>query len=157
MSEGFSIRDKLTLEEVENSYEWKLVKRILIREYPWIVDAEIDAPNLDKYNIIFINIYIDPIKFYEQYDKKLASYVKFWLSREKPSYSASYLSVLFDMDYEDYREIENELTSTIRGVKKSVAIPQELKLPESRPFSISEFIIDLEKLKPTTFSEFPYA
>jgi hypothetical protein len=52
---------QVTQKEVEDSYEFKLMKKILKREFPWIVDVLVpDDEEVNKYGLIFLPIVIDP-------------------------------------------------------------------------------------------------
>ena len=46
----------LTYEELLDNYEFKVGRRILIREYPWIKDVILKDPeDVNKYNLIFVD------------------------------------------------------------------------------------------------------
>ena len=61
------IESPMTPEQLENNYEFKVVRRALMREYPWIKDVTFKPSELEKYNLIFLDLIVDPIKMGEAY------------------------------------------------------------------------------------------
>lgn len=129
----------LTYNDVVNSYEFKLTEKILKREHPWIKRIDITPEDLNYYKIIFINIYFDPYELAKDKDWKIAWY-KVRNLREGKSFSESYLTIFYDVSYEEQKELMNDIEDTLRAVKKSQAVPNDLKLPTERNFSIGSWV-----------------
>lgn len=131
-----------TTEEIQDNYEFKVVKKALMRELPWIKDVHIDDKNLNKYRLIFLDFSIDPIMLGEEMGWELTPWVE-RAYREGKEYSGIYLSLLFDnVKYEDTSDIVDEITNIIDGVHDSPALPQDLKLRGGRKLSIGHFYVN---------------
>jgi hypothetical protein len=133
--------DLLTPEQLENNYEYKVVKRMIKKEYPWVID--IIPPSEDKlneYNLIFIDLVIDPYKLQQEKDWELIYYVPTYL-RAMGRYYSPYLSTIFDVSYSEGQEIPNEIEEMGRSIKQSPALPYDLKLPKGRKIVIGGFIV----------------
>lgn len=139
----------VTKEEVENSYEFKLVKRIILREYPWIKDVVVPSDEeINEYNIIFLDIVMDPFELQRETGWPLASWIKFYLTTPNHplkikdyTYVSSYLSTMFDTDRDTVSPIHHDIEKTMRSVQKSPAIPSDLKLGKERSFAIGQYAI----------------
>ena len=139
----------VTHDEVVNSYEFKLMKRILLREFPWIKDVVVPTDEeINEYNLIFLDIVMDPFELQREVGWPLATWIKLYLTTptfayapNNYSYVSSYLSTMFDTDRDNTSPIHNEIESTMRSVQKSAAIPHDLKLGKDRTFAIGEYAI----------------
>lgn len=131
--------DVLTYDDIVNSYEFKLTEKILKREFPWIKRIDIRPEELEKYKIIFLDIYFDPYEFAREKDWLINWYKVGELHRGE-SLRESYLTIFFNVSYDESREVTSEIEETINAVKESNAIPRDLKLPSSRTFSIGSWV-----------------
>lgn len=120
---------ELSPDEVRNNYQYKVTRRIVMDKFPWITDFALQDNELNDYNLIFVNIFVDLNKFMEMYDVKPMSYLRGYRGRV---YNSSSLSTAFDMSYEDGRDIADDVEKVMEDVGKTSALPQELKLPTSR-------------------------
>lgn len=128
----------MTLEELYDNYQFKVVKKALMREYPWIKDVFVKESDLNNYGVIFYNLDIDPIMLGEQMGWEITPWVKTAAERGK-EYHAMYLSLFFDkVSFEETKEIHNELNDLANSVGKSPAFPKDLLLKGDRPFSIGD-------------------
>ena len=135
------IKAPLTYEDVVNSYEYKVMSRLLKNEYPWIEKFDIDSKSINEYNLIFLNVKIDYKLFMETYDVELKPYPKIVLE-QGDVYDAPFLNLIFTFDDRDIAPgIKFNIEKLANSVKKSPALPKELKLPESRHFAIGTFYI----------------
>ena len=135
------IKAPLTYEDVVNSYEYKVMSRLLKNEYPWIEKFDIDSKSINEYNLIFLNVKIDYKLFMETYDVELKPYPKIVLE-QGDVYDSPFLNLLFTFDDRDIASgIKFNIEKLANSVKKSPALPKELKLPESRHFAIGTFYI----------------
>jgi len=67
----------MTLEELENNYEFKVAKRLLKKEYPWIKDVGIRVPEeINKWNLIFLDVIIDPYELGRQEGWTVSPYLR---------------------------------------------------------------------------------
>jgi len=126
----------MTIEQIKESYMLKIIKKSLMREYPWIKDVEIEEKDFDDYKtVIFLYIYFDPYELGEQMDWKVARWVK-------PGYDGgTTLSMFYDGNNPDYRDLTYEVNDFVDDVRISPAIPDELKIPPPKnSWSVSGYI-----------------
>lgn len=142
---------KLTPEEVNDSYELSIAKRLLRQKFPWVQDITIsNLHDVNEFGLIFMDIDVDGEKFLEENSKAtLYPYYHAYVSKnEIPRHS--FLTIFFD-DI-DTKDIENEMDDIFKKVHKSPAIPDELKLPSDRRLAVSGFRVDPTKQSPTFIS-----
>lgn len=126
----------MTIEQIKESYMFRIIKKALMRQYPWIKDVEIDGKNFNDYKtVIFLDIYFDPYELGEQMDWEVARWVT-------PGYDGgTTLSLFYNGNNPEYRHLTDEVNDFIDEVRISPAIPDELKLPPPKnAWSISGFI-----------------
>jgi hypothetical protein len=139
----------VTQNEVENNYEFKLMKKVLRQEHPWVIDVLVpDDEEINKYNLIFLQLIIDPFMLQQEVGLPLERWIKRYLVDERYkqmsrpyAYISAYISTMFNGDREITREIQDEVEKVMRSVGKSAAIPEDLKLRKGRAFSPGEYII----------------
>ena len=126
----------MTEQELYDSYQFKLIKKILKREFKWIKDVKIDGDPNRFTRLIFLELIIDPFELAEEEGLEVASYIK----KNRPDF-VMYLSVFFKEDRENpiLSNLIRELDDVVENTSKNPAIPQELKLDSSRLFSIGKF------------------
>ena len=152
----------VTKEEVENSYEFKLMKRILKREFPWIIDVKAPSDDeINKYNLIFLDIFIDPFLLQKEEGWPIVSYLKHYLSgglgiHAPYTYQSSYLSTMFNVDRQETKEVQDDVESTMKSISQSNAIPQDLKLGKDRSLTVGSWIVPETKDIPSdaVFTDF---
>jgi len=131
---------KITTEQFLDNYEYKVIKRLLKREFPFIIDV-VPTENFEDYNSVhFIYVVIDPNKFIEEHpEAKLYSYIQYLGEIFMPGYVYGMsLKFFFESD-EDLYPIQREIEDTIIAVHNSNSIPSDLALPTS--ISISGFLV----------------
>ena len=69
-----SERTPMTPEQLRNNYEYKIVRRAIIKEFPWITDVTFNEDELNEYNVIFLEFIIDKDKVKELTDLSFAEY-----------------------------------------------------------------------------------
>ena len=52
------VNNPMTYDELLNNYEFKIAKKMLMREYPWIKDVKIKEDEINKWNLILSLIHI---------------------------------------------------------------------------------------------------
>jgi len=131
----------ITYEEFLNNYEFKIVKKMLKREYPWIKDVYIkDIDELNKYNLIFVDISIDPFELERTYGWRIAWYVSSRLKIGEGFWSP-YLSTFlkYPTDADQARRLIERMNEDMSSVHKSPALPEDLRLPGTRKTQIGSF------------------
>jgi hypothetical protein len=139
---------KLTPEEVNDSYELSIAKRLLRQKFPWVQDVTIsDRNDVNEYHLIFVDVDVDGEKFLEENPEAsvFPYYFPYYKKDEIPRHS--FLTIFFD-DI-DARDIENDIDNIFKKVHKSPAIPDELKLPSDRRLAVSGFRVDPTKQSPS--------
>lgn len=136
------IESHMTPEQLENNYEYKVVKRALMREYPWIKDVTFTPNELDQYNLIFLNLIVDPIQMRDTYGYGFNPWVVSRIERGE-NYRGNYPSLLFDVSYEQGKDdIIDPLNKMIEQIHKSPAIPEDMRLPKGRSFQATTFVVN---------------
>jgi hypothetical protein len=120
---------ELTLEQLYNNYQFKLIKRTLMREYPWVVDVRATEEDLIKYkSIVFVNIVFDGPRFEKDTGLKLAS----WAYEPWASNNVLYLSTFIKNDQErEAKDLQREMQNLVTTIAHSTVIPNELRLPKT--------------------------
>ena len=131
----------MTKEEVEDNYEFKVSKRILKHRFPWIADISVQGEDLNRYNLIFINIYVDLLKFMEAYRVTPPTWVTQYLKSGQP-YNAIWVTMLSKDKNENLRHVEDEVNNLLSNIHKSPAFPNNLRLPKNRKLQKGDIIID---------------
>lgn len=131
--------DYLTYEEIINSYEFKLTEKILKREHPWIKKIDISEEDLEKYKTIFLDLYINPYELAKLMDWKI-NWWKWPEYRRGESRKENFFSIIYTIDYDTAKQFSRELEVLLNDVKKSPAIPKDLKLPKSRDFAVGSLV-----------------
>jgi len=132
----------VTLEELYNNYEFKVVKKALMREYPWIKDVFTNPEQLNNYGLIFLDMDINPVELGEQEGWTMTPWVEkaFYDGKE---YKGMYLSLFFDkVNYEDVIVIQRELDDIMKSVGQSPAFPRDLRMKNGRQFAVGDFYIN---------------
>ncbi len=149
--------NQITYEELMDNYEFKVSKKMLMREYPWIKDVTYKNPeDINKYNLIFIDIVVDPYELAEEYGWNVIWYINRRVrDGDLPNYA--YLSIMFDgpESTEGAKNIQNQLERDLLSIHRSAAIPQELKLPEDRRLVIGGVYVDPNSKPPPQSPSYP--
>jgi hypothetical protein len=137
-----NISHPITIDELNDNYEFKVVRKAVMKEFPWIKDAFVDPANLEKYNLIFVDFDIDPVKLGEEMGWELTPWVQMSIDKGL-QYKGMYLSLFFqDVKYEDSIDISNDITELMNSVGKSPAFPKDLRLKGDRPFAIGDYFLN---------------
>lgn len=129
----------MTEDELKNNYEFKITKKVLLREFPWIKDVQVRG-DINQYNLIFLDIYLNP------YDlQKLYGWPFMWYGPKvlrEGQYFSPHISTIFDIPYEEGRPVVDAIEKTIDAIHNSPAIPRDLKLPGTRSFSVGSYYMN---------------
>lgn len=139
---------EISYEDLLNNYEFKVSKKVILREYPWIKDVFINEPGeVNKYNLIFVDFLIDPYMLAREMDWETTSYLDRAVEEER-GYWSPYLSSFFKIPYEEGKLLQDEINHTLQGINKSAALPTELRLPPSRKIQIGAFFANQSSITP---------
>ena len=141
----------MTKEELYDNYEFKITKRTLMREFPFIKDVYVeDDEAINRYeHFIWLTVDIDPYQMGQMYGLSVSKFVTRALKRGEP-YWVPFLSTLMSGSVEDTYPIAQAMEKVIGGVHKSPALPSELKLPKQ--LEISGHMVKPEYLPPDIMS-----
>ena len=137
-----SFHPPMTIDELYDNYQYKVVKKALMREYPWIKDVWVKEDEINKYSLIFLNIEIDPVMLGEERGWTLTPWVLSAYKNGK-NYNGMYISLFYEnVDREDTRDLQNELAELANSVGKSPAFPKDLLLQGGRTFTIGDIHVN---------------
>ena len=129
----------MTEEEVKDNYTYKIIRKVLMREFPWIKDVQLDVPGLEKFNyVLFLDIYINPYELGNERGYNVARWIELYI-KNKEDYYTSLITMYFDGSTDEMRTITEEVNDTITDTQNSPAIPQDLRLPEEKRFMVGSY------------------
>ena len=127
----------MKVEDFLDNYEYKVTKRLLKKEFPYVINI-IPTENFEEYQTLaFVFVVINPHKFIETYkdlDLKIPGYLSHLSDSFIPEYVfGANLGFFFTYDKShhsspDFKSIQDEIERTIESVRKSESIPKDLKL-----------------------------
>lgn len=131
----------LTPEQVYDSYEYKVSKKILMQRYPWIKDIYLDnIEDINKWGLIFIIPSVDLIEFAEAYNFTITSWLSHFIKQDE-QYEAPFLNLLVQ---ESATHITMEMDKILENIHKSPAIPEDMKLPRDRRLHIGGYTAEAQ-------------
>jgi len=131
-----------TVEELYDNYEFKVVKRAIMKEFPWITDVTVTQDNLDRYSTIFLDFEVDLPRLLETYEwEPYRSAQRAW--DENKYFHSMHLSLLGDISFEEAKPVANEIERLYKSISQSPALPKDLRLKSGRRFSIGDFYFNL--------------
>jgi len=132
---------RYTREEIEDNYEFKVIKRLLKKEFPFITDIKLTDNWADYRSLLFVDLSLSPTLLIQQLDipdtPSTRKYLNIFTS------FSPYLSTLFPSKYDRDERITNlgkKVQATVTKVQQSPSIPYDMKLP--KPVSISGWGVD---------------
>lgn len=130
-----------TKEEIEDNYEFKVVRRILKKEFPWIKDMKLSSKWEDYKSLFFLDIFIDGDALLSSLDPTIVKDRRQW--DWFTGSGVPYLSLIVPFKHKDIAKKANDLSYTVKKtmnrVQESPSIPVDMKLP--RELSISSWRI----------------
>jgi len=119
----------MTEQELYDNYTFKVVKRALMREFPFIKNVYVKDPaTIDEYkSFIFLDADINPYEMSHMYGLKVDRITDKYLRRGEP-YWGPYLSLFVSGGVEETWPIKKAISDLMYSIQKSPAIPQEFKL-----------------------------
>jgi hypothetical protein len=136
-----SLQHPITYDELLDNYEFKVVRRLLKKEYPWIKDVIIKNPDeINKWNLIFLDAIIDPFELGRQKGWTVSPYITRRIIQDG-EYWSPYLSIIYDdVTWEEAKPFQDEINKTVESIHSSPAMPQDMKLPGTRKFQIGNWL-----------------
>ena len=127
----------MTEQEIYDSYEFKLVKKILKKEFKWIKDIRLDGDPTRYVNLIFLEVIMDPFECAEEEGLTVAHYIK----KNTPE-NFGHLGTFFvePIGIPLIKNIEDEMEQICKSVKTNPAIPQELRFKRQARFDVNTYI-----------------
>ena len=131
----------MTTEELENNYEFKVIKRALKQDFPFIIDIVVNDEAINKFTLgMYAELIIDPYMIGQMYGLTVWSPVTRDL-KEGRDYWSPYLSTLFVThnpgDFVTHKDamsvtspIHRLMDKMMEGIHMSRALPDEYKLPK---------------------------
>ena len=149
---------EITEKEFEDSYEYKVVKKSLLLNFPFIKDVELDRSNdINRWtHAIYIKLTIDPYLIAQMYNLKVWNAVTTALMRGE-SYWSPYISIFFvnpkdnngsshEKTMDLTRPIATQIQMVINGIHNSKVLPEEFKL--DRSIQVGRYDVTPESLPP---------
>ena len=131
-----------TVEELYDNYEFKVVKRAIMREFPWITNVTVTQENLDAYNSIFLDFEVNLPRLLETYGwDAYRSAQRAWDNNQY--FHSMHLSLLGNVPYEEAKPVVNDIEKLYKSISQSPALPKDLRLKTGRRFSIGDFYFNL--------------
>jgi hypothetical protein len=131
---------RYTTEEIEDNYEFKVMKRLIKKEFPFITDMKLTDNWSDYNSLFFVDITLSPSLLMELLNipdtPRATRYLKAFRS-EVP-----YLTMLFPSEYNEGDKIHNlgkNIQSVMTKIHHSPSMPDDMRLP--RPVNVSGYSI----------------
>jgi hypothetical protein len=119
-----------TIEEFKNNFEFKITKKALMREFPFILDVGVkDYESINRWKFTsYIELSINPYIISNIYGFPIREWVTTSLKNGKP-FQSSYLTLFFNKDYHgEVDDLQREIQKITLATHRSPAIPPEMKL-----------------------------
>jgi hypothetical protein len=147
----------MTKQEVEQSFPYRAVKKILKKTYPFIVRFAV-PDDVEQYSsLIFLDIYIDIYKLKELMPKYEIDtfYTKYYIkspaNERRALWGVSNFASFFQGGTAEervayFRPLVKDIEDILHSIGRSEEIPRELRLKDNRTFDIANFYIDIDTL-----------
>ena len=127
----------MTEQEIYDSYEFKLVRKILKKEFKWIKDVRLSGDPNRYSSLIFVAIIMDPFECAEIEGLTVANYIK----KNQPAEIMHFCVFFTESPHHPLiTNILDEIENVFKDVKKNPSIPNELKLKSGHRFDAGDFI-----------------
>jgi hypothetical protein len=146
----------MTKQEVEKSFPYRAVKKILKKTYPFIVRFVV-PDDVEQYtSLIFLDIYIDIYKLKELMPKYEIDtfYTKYYVKSspsERLFWGVNNFAAFFQggttverIQY--FKPLVRDIENILHSVGRSEEIPRDLRLDGDRTFDIANFHMDIDTL-----------
>lgn len=147
----------ISKEEFESSIEFRLFKRVITREYNWILNIEsTDTEELNRWSSLYINLVIDIYKLQKLHNWKIESFVIYKVKEQLRNSESNYLEYFFSREDNSQDEITNfasELYHKFPEISEQIYdnIPFDLLTKpgdNKRPIRIDKYIVPNASILP---------
>ena len=129
----------MTAQEIQDNFTYKIVRKVLLREFPWIKDVQLNIQDLERFvHVIFLDVYINPYILGEERGFEVANWIESSI-RNKEDYDTSVITMYFNGSSDEMRAVTQEVNDTIEATQNSPAIPPDLRLPEDKRFMVGSY------------------
>jgi len=140
----------MTYEELLNNYEYKITKKGLMKEYPFIVDVLDDEEDFTKYeSVAFVTLVIDPFILANMFGVKVWGGIIRTLKRGD-DFNSPTLSIFLD-SVDLGIKIMQSIDDFIDTIHRSRAIPDEYRM--DRVLRVGNYIAYPSSLPPDFMSQ----
>ena len=129
-----SITIMTTKAEVESSPMFKIIKRAIMRKYPWIKDMYVgNEDDINKYSsMLFLDADVDAQQLADEKGWTMEQWTAPDIQRrvyKKDHFDTVYLSIFFTKPFdEEARQLQNQIEEEMKRIQKSDAIPSDIKI-----------------------------
>lgn len=132
-----------SIEEVENLYQYKVLRRSVMNELLWVKNMFIDTSRFEeeyyvKWKAIPIGIEINPDVFCETYGWTIPSWIEHCKERDL-GYSADYMAQFCSGSYNDTIDAMESLNKLFKQVEGFKGFPEDGRLIDGYEFKVSKF------------------
>jgi hypothetical protein len=140
----------LSPEDLYRNYEYKVTVKALKREFPFIKDVRIDEQQINKYGLIFIELYIDPYQMAKMYNLTPSEYIMSSVMKGEDYFNGPVITptIYFKEAQDVIRPITKDIEKLIEDVHNSNAIPMTMKMYHGRALSLGGFVVIPEFVTP---------
>jgi hypothetical protein len=133
----------ITPEQLYDNYEYKVTVKALKREFPFIKDVRIDEEHINRYGLIFIEIYIDPYQMAKTYNLTPSPYIISSIMKGEDYFNGPVVtpSIYFKEGYSEMSPITNAIDRLIDEVHDSNAIPMTMKMYHGRKLAVGGYVV----------------
>lgn len=140
-------RHPISFEELQNNYEYKIMRKAVMREYPWVTDVTIFNPdNINEYNILFVDLVINPILLQQETEWPIMWYVPYNVGQHGMM-TGPFLSAFFKVSFRESQDLVGDIETLMKSIHKSPALPDELKIHDSRAWGIGVWRVTKDSMK----------
>jgi hypothetical protein len=123
----------MTKEEIENTYEFKIIKKAVMREFPFIKDIiirEEDEKTFLGYKYIyFITAIIDPFVMTNLYGGQVWEHIITIMKKNNADFESSFLATFVrSEDRKIIGNVQDDIRDLIRSIHETKTLPNEFKL-----------------------------
>jgi hypothetical protein len=130
-------------ENLYKNYEYKVTVKALKREFPFIKDVRLDEEKINKYGLIFVDIYIDPYEMAKIYNLTPNDYIISSIMRGEDYFNIPVVvpSIFFKEGYAEVKPITEAIDRLIDDVHDSNAIPMTMKMFHGRKLAVGGYVV----------------
>ena len=141
----------MTYEELLNNYEYKITKKGMMREYPFIIDVLDDEQDFPKYeSAVFVTLVIDPYVLANMFGVKVWGGVTRALKRGD-DFDSPTLSIFLENSIDLGIKVRQSIDDFTDTIHSSRAIPDEYRM--GRRLRVGNYIAYPSSLPPDFMSE----